>query len=151
MYVQHAKNTGLCRPIAYLCSKTLQMLKKGSKLYSILTGTCPRCQQERMYVHRNPYNPNKLFKMHERCGNCGVKYKMEPSFFYGAMYVSYGLGVALSVASFVIAHLFLDLDLLQSFFVIIGALVVFMPVLIRLSRNIWINLFYKYDPAEVKQ
>ena len=89
--------------------------------------------------------------MHERCGNCGVKYKMEPSFFYGAMYVSYGLGVALSVASFVIAHLFLDLDLLQSFFVIIGALVVFMPVLIRLSRNIWINLFYKYDPAEVKQ
>ena len=28
----------------------LQMLKKGSKLYSILTGTCPKCQNESMYL-----------------------------------------------------------------------------------------------------
>ena len=122
------------------------MLKKGSKLYSILTGTCPRCQQERMYVHRNPYNPNQLFKMHEHCGSCGLKYKMEPSFFYGAMYVSYALGVALAVATFIIAKVFLELNILQSFFAIVGSLVVFMPVLIRLSRNIWINFFFKYDP-----
>jgi hypothetical protein len=59
--------------------------------------------------------------------------------------VSYGLGVATAVASFVVAHLFLDLDLVQSFLVIIGALVTLMPVLIRLSRNIWINFFYNYE------
>lgn len=99
-----------------------------------------------MYVHRNPYNPNLLFKMNEHCGTCGLKYKMEPSFFYGAMYVSYALGVALAVATFIIAKVFLELNILQSFFAIVGCLVVFMPVLIRLSRNIWINFFFKYDP-----
>ena len=31
------------------------MLKKGSKLNSILTGSCPKCQEESMYVDKNPY------------------------------------------------------------------------------------------------
>ena len=123
------------------------MLKKGSKLYSILTGSCPRCQQERMYLHRNPYIPSQLFKMHERCSNCDLKYKMEPSFFYGAMYVSYALGVATAVATFVVTGLLLEQNLVRAFFAIIAVLFLLMPVLIRLSRNIWINLFFKYEPV----
>lgn len=122
------------------------MLGKGSKLYSILTGRCPRCQEEIMYVENNPYALGKLFKMRDRCSHCGLKYKMEPSFFYGAMYVSYGLGVAFSVAAFVIAFLIIKASLLNSFIAIVATLVVLMPVIIRLSRNIWINLFVKYSP-----
>ncbi|MGB7395379.1 MAG: DUF983 domain-containing protein [Pricia sp.] len=122
------------------------MFKKGSKLYSIFTGRCPRCQEESMYVNNNPYSPGNLFKMHDRCSHCGLKYKMEPSFFYGAMYVSYGLGVAFSVAAFVVAFLIIGTELLTSFIAIMVTLIVFMPVIIRLSRNIWINLFVKYDP-----
>jgi hypothetical protein len=41
------------------------MLKKGSKLYSILTGTCPKCQNESMYLDKNPLHLNKILKMHE--------------------------------------------------------------------------------------
>jgi len=119
-------------------------LLKGTKLYSILTGTCPVCQEESMYKESNPYKLTRVYEMHERCSNCGTKYKIEPSFFYGAMYVSYGVGIAFSVAAFIIAHLFLDASLLVSFFAIVGTLVVFMPVIMRLSRNIWINLFLSY-------
>ena len=122
------------------------MLKKGSKLYSILTGTCPKCQNESMYVHRNPYLFSQLFKMHERCSNCNTKYKIEPSFFYGAMYVSYGVGIAFAVAAFVISYLFIGTSLKNSFFAIMVTLFVFLPIIIRLSRNIWINFFIKYDP-----
>ncbi|SHI69604.1 DUF983 domain-containing protein [Pseudozobellia thermophila] len=121
------------------------MLKKGNKLYSILTGTCPRCHNESMYLESNPYKMGHLFEMHERCSHCGLKYKMEPSFFYGAMYVSYAVGVAFAVAAFIIAFVFFGASLLNTFFAIIGTLVVFMPVIIRLSRNIWINFFIKYD------
>ncbi len=121
------------------------MLKKGSKLHSILTGSCPRCHRESMYLDNNPYRLGYLFKMHERCSHCGLKYKMEPSFFFGAMYVSYGLGVAFSVAAFVIAFLFVSTGLINTFIAIIVTLVVFMPVIIRLSRNIWINFFVTYD------
>ena len=126
------------------------MLKKGSKLYSILTGRCPRCHEESMYSETNPYRLGSLFKMHERCSHCNTKYKMEPSFFYGAMYVSYAVGIAFAVAAFVIAFLFIGTSLVNTFIAIVATLVVFMPVIIRLSRNIWINFFIKYDPKVIK-
>ncbi len=126
------------------------MLKKGSKLYSILTGRCPRCHQESMYSETNPYRLGSLFDMHERCSHCGTKYNMEPSFFYGAMYVSYAVGIAFAVAAFVIAFLFIGTNLINTFIAIVATLVVFMPVIIRLSRNIWINFFINYDPKAIK-
>ena len=125
-------------------------LLKGSSFYSIFTGTCPVCQEESMYVERNPYKLSRVLQMHERCSNCGTKYKIEPSFFYGAMYVSYGVGIAFSVAAFIISYLFLKATLLTSFFAIVGTLVVFMPVIMRLSRNIWINFFFSYKESAGK-
>tara|TARA_B100001093_G_scaffold86019_1_gene77822 strand:+ start:337 stop:549 length:213 start_codon:yes stop_codon:yes gene_type:complete len=62
------------------------------------------------------------------------------------MYVSYGVGIAFSVAAFIITYLFLERSLKMSFAAIIVTLVCFMPVITRLSRNIWINLFMNYDP-----
>lgn len=121
------------------------MLKKGNKLYSILTGTCPKCHEESMYLYKNPYKMGFLFKMHERCSHCNTKYKIEPSFFYGAMYVSYGVGIAFALAAFVITKLWIGTGLITSFIVIVATMIGFMPVIIRLSRNIWINLFVKYD------
>lgn len=120
------------------------MLKKGSKLYSILTGTCPRCHEESMYINKNPYNLSQVYKMHEKCSHCGLHYKIEPSFFYGAMYVSYGLGVAFSIAAFIISYTFIGTSLKVSFYAIIGTLIIFMPIIMRLSRNIWINFFISY-------
>ena len=121
-------------------------MKKGSKLYSILTGRCPRCHSESMYRYKNPYRFGALFKMHERCSQCRTKYKMEPSFFYGAMYVSYAVGIAFAVAAFVISYLLMGTDLPTTFAAIVATLVVFLPVIIRLSRNIWINFFIHYNP-----
>ncbi|MCM8569340.1 DUF983 domain-containing protein [Gramella jeungdoensis] len=118
---------------------------KGTKIYSILTGTCPVCQEESMYIESNPYKLHKVYKMHERCSNCGTKYKIEPSFFYGAMYVSYAVGIAFAVAAFIISFLLFGASLMGSFLSIVGTLIVFMPVIMRLSRNIWINIFFKYN------
>lgn len=120
---------------------------KGSKSYSILTGTCPVCQKESMYKDSNPYRLQNIFKMHERCSHCGTKYKMEPSFFFGAMYVSYALGVAVAVAAFIIAYVFFGGGLLTTFLAITLTLIVLMPLIIRLSRNIWINMFLSYDKS----
>ena len=122
------------------------MLKKGSKLNSILTGSCPTCHQESMYLDKNPYNVLNVYKMHENCSHCGTKYKMEPSFFYGAMYVSYALGIAFGVTAFIITYFFVgEKSLINNFIVIIATLIVFMPVIMRLSRNIWVNMFISYD------
>ena len=90
---------------------------------------------------------SKTLKMHERCSNCNTKYKIEPSFFYGSMYVSYGVGIAFAVAAFVISYGFLGTSLMVGFIAIIITMIGFLPVILRLSRNIWINLFLNYDKS----
>ena len=121
------------------------MLKKGSKLNSILTGSCPRCQNESMYLDKNPLHFSKMLKMNEKCSHCGLKYQIEPSFFYGAMYVSYGLNVALGVAAFVISYLIFNSSIKTAFIAIIISNVILFPFVLRWSRNIYINMFVSYD------
>ena len=127
------------------------MIRKGMKLYSILFGACPKCHQESMYVNKNPYKLSEILKMHEHCSHCNTKYKIEPSFFYGSMYVSYGLGIAFAVAAFVISFLILESSLIAAFIAIVVTLIGFTPVIMRLSRNIWINLFMSYDKKLAKK
>jgi uncharacterized protein (DUF983 family) len=126
-------------------SNFLQMLKKGSKLNSILTGSCPRCQNESMYFDKNPLHFSKILKMNEKCSHCGLKYQIEPSFFYGAMYVSYGLNVGLSIAAFIVSYLIFNSSLKVSFISILLSNVVLFPFVLRWARNIYINMFVSFD------
>jgi hypothetical protein len=103
-----------------------------------------------MYTSPNLYNPKKTQEMNERCSNCGTKYKIEPSFFYGSMYVSYGVGVALAMLTFAITFFLFDMGRLNIFFMIMAIMILGLPIIIRLSRNIWINLFMDYDPLKAK-
>ncbi len=103
-----------------------------------------------MYVESNPYQLSSTLKMHDRCSHCGVKYKMEPSFFYGAMYVSYGLGTAISIAVFIISFVFCSWSLTTTFAAIAIVLIAMFPLIMRWSRNIWINFFIPYDPTSIK-
>ena len=127
------------------------MFKKGTKLYCILSGTYPKCHEESMYKNKNPYILSEALSMHETCNNCNTKYKIEPSFFYGAMYVSYGVGIAFAVAAFVISYFVFNASINYIFISIVATLIVFMPVIMRLSRNIWINLFMNYDKSLAKK
>ena len=121
------------------------MLKKGSKLNSILTGSCPKCQNESMYLDKNMLHLTKVLKMNENCSHCGLKYQIEPSFFYGAMYVSYGLNVGIGIVAFIVSYVILNTSLKVAFISIIASLILSFPMVLRLSRNIYINMFVSYD------
>lgn len=119
------------------------MLKKGSKFYSIFNNKCPKCHEGDFFEHSISLNFKNNLKTYETCKNCGLKYMIEPSFFYGAMYVSYALTVALAVAIFVIFYSF-GFGPLTSLIAIIAGLLLLMPVIMRLSRLLYINLFVHY-------
>lgn len=121
------------------------MFKKGNKLYSIFNNKCPRCHEGDFMSEKNIFKLSKAFKMNENCSNCGLKYSMEPSFFYGAMYVNYSLTVGLAIATFVIGTVIFDLKMLETFIPIVLVLLISAPLTIRLSRIIWINIFVHYD------
>lgn len=121
------------------------MIGKGSKLYSIFRNKCPRCQEGEFFKYGVSFNPKKLTTLHDNCPICNLKYMMEPSFFFGAMYVNYGLSVALFVAIFIIAKVFIGLTILQSFIAIVVISLLLIPITLRLSRIIWINIFVGYN------
>jgi uncharacterized protein (DUF983 family) len=123
------------------------MIGKGNKIYSILFGVCPKCHKESMYVDKNPYHISDVLKINDSCSHCHTRYRMEPSFFYGSMYVSYGVGIAFAVVAFIISFVLLDSSLVTAFIAIVATLIAFMPIIMRLSRNIWINLFMSYDKS----
>lgn len=120
------------------------MFKKGTKLYSIFNNKCPKCHEGDFFVSKTPFKFKNNLKLHERCSNCDLKYMIEPSFFYGAMYVSYGLTIAFSITIFILCHLF-GLGLITSFIAIIVTLILLTPITMRLSRLIYINMFISYE------
>jgi uncharacterized protein (DUF983 family) len=69
---------------------------KGTKLYSIFKLKCPKCHEGEFFESRL-YDLKKLGHVLEECPTCKTSYVPEPGFYFGAMYVSYALGVALFV------------------------------------------------------
>lgn len=90
--------------------------------------------------------------MPEECPHCHQRYQLEPSFFYGAMYVNYALTVAIGVAVYVaMIVLGSNWELHHYLIGIIGALTITAPLTFRLGRAIWINFFVKYDSNAIQQ
>ena len=123
----------------------MSVIKKGTKLYSILNFKCPKCHEGNFFKNKGILNLNNVTQTHENCPSCNLKYMMEPSFFYGAMYVGYGLTVGLSILVFLIGHYLFNLDLLQNFLSIIIVLVLTATINLKISRIIWINIFVAYQ------
>ncbi|MFT6700101.1 MAG: hypothetical protein ACJA2M_002501 [Polaribacter sp.] len=121
------------------------MFKKGTKLYSIIKGKCPKCHEGNFFKNGLTFHPSKVTRLHENCPNCNLKYMLEPSFYFGAMYVNYGITVAISIVVFLIAKLGFNLNLLHSFLIVIGALLILAPINLRLARILWINMFVNYE------
>ena len=121
------------------------MFKKGSKIYSIINNKCPKCNEGHFFKDNNILHLKNLLKMHKYCPKCGFKYEIEPAFYYGAMYVSYGLTVGAAIVTFIIMWL-IGLDLLTIFIGIFVMLILFTPLTLRLSRLLYGNMFIHYDP-----
>lgn len=121
-------------------------MKTSSKLYSILFLKCPKCHKGRLLTH-HPYRLIAMNKVNDRCDVCDQKFKLEPSFFYGSMYVSYAIGVAVAVGVFVLGLILgLQLSMLQYFLAISAVLLIMMPYIGALAKSVWAHFFIKYNP-----
>ena len=123
------------------------MIKKGSKAYSILRNKCPRCQEGDFFVRNSSFVFKGFSDMHEKCNQCGLSYQQEPGYYFGAMYVSYAINVAIMVSVWV-AFLVLagnDFNIGWMIFVSVLLGLVLTPLTFRLSRLGWINFFVKYQ------
>jgi uncharacterized protein (DUF983 family) len=122
---------------------------KPALLPSILKQNCPYCRKGKMFTHHNPYHLSKTLEMHKHCEVCGGDLEPEVGFYFGTGYISYGLSIALAVAWFVAYYVLFGVSILDnSLFVYLGTAVAIIilaqPIIMRLSRSIWIAIFIKY-------
>jgi uncharacterized protein (DUF983 family) len=121
-----------------------------SKLYSIFRFKCPHCHEGEFFVDRNPYHLARIGDLLEACPVCHRKYTPEPGFYFGAMYVAYGLGVGLFVTIYIVtAILYPEAPMWLYIALILGSLVLLGPYLYALSKTIWANLFFSYKGVEL--
>lgn len=124
-------------------------MKKGTKLYSVLRFKCPQCHEGELFTNRNPYKFKGFFDMPERCPVCKLKYEMETGFFYGGMYVSYALSIAISIVMWVGINFFTSIEMVPFLIIDLLLLLVLTPFVFKLSRAIWINFFVAYNGSEM--
>jgi len=119
--------------------------KKGTKLYSILHLKCPYCQEGDFFV-AHPYNLRRAGDTYEKCPICQGKFSIEPGFYFGAMYVSYGITVAVAISMWVaIAVLAPNMALPWQIGLIGMAILLGGPWYYALSKIIWANMFFNYQ------
>lgn len=119
-------------------------MKKGSKLYSIVHITCPQCHEGNFLVS-SVYDLKHVGDVRQECDVCHLKYEREPGFYYGAMYVSYALGVALFVTIWASCNLwFPSFGVWTQIGLVTFFTVVLSPYLFALSKIIYANIFIHY-------
>src|SRR5215469_4851678 len=114
-----------------------------STVVSIFRQLCPRCRSGTIFRSTLYWG---FPKMNDRCPTCGLHFNREPGYFLGAMYISYGLALALVV--FFGAVLW-EVTRWRLDKVAIWAVVLFLPfvpILTFLSRVLWIYLDQTFDP-----
>ncbi len=122
-------------------------------LWSLLSMRCPRCRRGQMFITKNPYKKltlSNILNMHIECPVCRQKFFLEPGFWYGTGYVSYGLAVVISGMSFIGWWITIGISVNDNrvfYWMIFNAvlLLVLQPWLMRLSRALYIYLFIKYN------
>lgn len=120
------------------------MFKRGSKIYTIRKYKCPRCHQGDLFK-TSLLSMKGVYNMNKKCPKCNQDFEIEPGFYWGAMYVGYGLFSAYMLGTVAILVLGFGLSVNLSFVIIILSSIPMVPAIARLARVLWINIYVRYN------
>ncbi|MDQ3289725.1 MAG: DUF983 domain-containing protein [Bacteroidota bacterium] len=119
-----------------------------SAIKAILQTKCPRCRKGNMFLYP-ALHIAKFDKMPKHCPVCQLHYEIEPGFYWGAMYISYGFSVGIVlIVGVLLYYLASDPPTWVYLTVVSVLIVVSTPILFRYARVIMLYLFgsVSYDP-----
>ncbi|MBC7387662.1 MAG: DUF983 domain-containing protein [Opitutaceae bacterium] len=115
-----------------------------TKFSALSEARCPKCREGKIFKH-SAFNYLKYSETHEFCPNCGYRFEREPSFFTGAMYLSYGMNVFLilliGIPIFILGH---NPDVWWYFLGIFPVLILSTPFNFQYSRVLMLYWFADY-------
>jgi len=86
--------------------------------------------------------------MHERCVACGLRYEREQGFFVGAIYINYGVTVAVAVGVVLVLDWTLGLTLAQQLAIGVALGTLVPLAFFRHARSLWLVVNYLVAMAE---
>lgn len=125
-----------------------------TKLQAIAGAKCPHCRKGDMFMY--PISKvSKFMEMHKRCQVCGMRFEVEPGFFYGSMYFTYIMTVAIVIVVGFATHIIGNEPHIAFYLVNIFLTTIFLtPFSFRYARVLMLHLFggVSYDSSfhEVK-
>jgi len=109
---------------------------------------CPRCRKGDIFV--KPLDVLNPLDMPEKCTMCGQATEPEPGFYYGAMFLSYGIASLILLPTTLVILFYFKLSLTTAFTIMSIIVVVGFFKLLRGSRSLYFHLVVKYDEDAIK-
>nr|WKN36916.1 DUF983 domain-containing protein [Tunicatimonas sp. TK19036] len=125
-------------------------MQRKSVGYALLNHKCPRCRTGDIFRYSLFQKPTKFTSTYKKCPHCGLQYEREPGFFFGAMYVSYALTMAVLLATaFILYNFFNDPEVTVYIITVPMVVILLLPVVFRYSRTLYLHGFggVKYNPG----
>ncbi|GDX51364.1 hypothetical protein LBMAG27_04110 [Bacteroidota bacterium] len=119
--------------------------KKTSLAAGMWKMKCPNCRKGDLFQTKNPWILSKLDSMPPRCSVCNQSYFPEVGFYYGAMYISYMVSIAVEVPIFLLMLLFFGFQIVPMVVTLCTSLVFFFPYIYRYSRVLWIYVTIPFE------
>ena len=86
--------------------------------------------------------------MNDHCPVCGQSFMPEPGYYFGAMFVSYGLNAAFFIAVWIAMIVLMDeVSLTAMLIALVVVIFGLLPITFRLSRVLWIYIFVRYEKS----
>ena len=86
-----------------------------------------------------------LFRMHESCAHCGLKYEREPGYFLGSIYINYGVTAFLLTAGWMLLRYGVGIEAWSLLVPFAVCLVVFQTLFFRYARALWLAMDCRFD------
>ena len=123
-------------------------MHKVSKVAAFINAKCPKCRKGDIFTG-SMYGFG-FQHTNEFCPHCGVRFEVEPGYFYAAMYVSYAMNVAEMIGLGLLTSIITGGSESAGLYIIVLLLgvVLFAPFNYRYSRVIllhWMSPKLKYD------
>ena len=109
------------------------------RFISFLLCRCPRCGKDKVFP-KSILSLKRFADTQYACQSCKLSYEPEPGFFFGAMYWSYAIMVALIVNLSIITWYLGLFD--YAVFIIPAVIILLLPIIFRYSRMLMLYIVY---------
>lgn len=110
---------------------------KESVYKAIRDEKCPRCHRGDLFT-TSAFQLNGFYKMNRQCPECEQTFEPEPGFYYGAMFISYGMVVIMSIFTWLILFYAFHPAFVVYLVVILILNVLLLPFIFRYSRTLFL-------------